>query len=479
MFNYIGANAEIHNLVIQNGSFIGDYAAALAVHNYGLIEDCTIADTSVQGGIMAGGMVVYNEGTITNYSNKTTTSTGTYGNGVFVNNTNVQVITNTSGLNVAAAGLAVLNNGNIKNVSVTGSEEYSISIMSNGNTINTSYLGGISAFNYGSIKNAYVSFVTNSEGIKTNGNFYAIAGGIAGTTQSTIEDSFASVNISLSLTNSSSVAGGVVGEILGIGEINNTGYYGNNKIISAYNAGGIAGLLNQSLKRKIALDGWDATWGNAKFITSKEQMGTGIRESFVDGSVIIKGERVGGLVVDLTSGAILDSYVGSVTLTGNSSSSEVANLALKATASTKDKDDNGNFTTGIIAYCFSNASFNNSGTSYGVSGNDILEAVAIQVEKKTSAFGVAVIVSKSKTSGTKFYGEGWPIYNWFKDGQYNCKTSDGDMYPSDATSNKYTNFGFSTSIWSFDVDQLGRTKVGNITPILSNSIIDTASLNID
>lgn len=479
MFNYLGTEAELHNVIIENSTIInGDYSAGIAVVNKGLIEDCAVVNSTIQGSIKAGGLVVYNEGTITNYFNKTSESTGVYGNGIYLKNSNVKVSVSTSGLDVAVGGIAVENNGNIKNAVVTGSENNYVSILANDNAINSAYLGGIAAINNATISDSYVSFTSSSNGINTNGNFTAVAGGIAGTTKGVINRSYASTNISVSMTRTNSIAAGIAGEVIGTGNISVSGFYGNNKMISGYNASGIAGLLNQSLKRKIALDGWDAFWGNAKLTTTKMDMGTGIIQSFIEGSVTIMGERVGGLVVDLTSGAILDSYVGAVTLKGYSSASQVANFALKATSSPRDKDGD-KFTTGIIAYCYSNASFDNPGTSYGVSGNDILEAVAMQVENKTSAFGVGLIVSKSKTNGTKFFGEGWPMYNWFKDGQYNCKASEDDMYPSNSTNNKYVGFGFDSSIWGFDSNQLGGNRVGDLGPVLNNSIVDTSILIVD
>ena len=488
LFGYLGKDAELHNVILENASFVnGTHSAGFAYKNEGLIEDCVIMNSTIKGKVSAAGIAIINDGTITKYSNRVihdSNELSIIGAGVVVNNTNISVsITENNETiltgDVKASGIACVNNGSIKGAVVMGStSDYAIKVVSTGTSASAT-LAGIAGENNGSIEDSNISFVKDSDGIRAEGNFYALVGGISAVNRGSINSSYVSANIIASTTNDRVMVAGLVVDLLENGNINTSGYYGNGKRIEGYTAGGIAGILNQSAKRKIGLNGWDAFWGSAKLSTTKEEMGNGVLQCFVSGNTVIKGNRVAGLVVDITNGAVLDSYVGTgVTLTGISGSSQVANFALTVACNARNSE-NGKFATGIIAYCYSDASFNNPGVSYGVSGDNILETPAGSYDKKSCGFGVSLIVSKSKTSGTKFFDEGWPIYNWFKDGQGNCKTSDSDMYTTNGNDNKFRGFGFATDIWTFDYTQLNSAKSGKVGPTLANAIIDTTLLLVD
>lgn len=488
LFGYLGKDAELHNIVLENATFInGTHSAGFAYQNDGLIEDCVILNSKIQGKVSAAGIAVINNGIITKYANrviKDSNELSIIGAGVVVNNTDIRVAINeVEGAvltgNVKASGIACVNNASIKGAYVFGNtKDYAIKIVSTGSSASAT-LAGIAGENNGSITNSNVSFVKESDGIRAEGNFYAIAGGISAVSRGAITGSYVSSNIITSYENDRNISAGLVADLLENGNISKSGYYANGKTIEGYTASGIAGILSQTALRKIGLNGWDAFWGGAKLSTTKEEMGNGVVQCFVSGNTIIKGNRVAGLVVNVTNGAIIDSYVGTgVELTGIDSSSQVANFALTVACNAKNTED-GKFSTGIIAYCYSDATFNNPGKSYGVCGNNILETPTGSYDKKSCGFGINLIVSKSKTNGTTFFDESWPIYNWFKDGQGNCKTSDSSMYTTDGSNNKFRGFGFETGIWTFDVTQLNAVRTGNIGPTLSNAIIDTTLLLVD
>ena len=267
----------------------------------------------------------------------------------------------------------------------------------------------------------------------------------------------------------------MVVNVLQTGFVEYCGFYGNNKTIEASTVGGLAVNLSQSVDRKIAINAWDAAWNSIKLTTSKADMGNGIVQSFISGSVVVKGNSVAGLVNSITNGAVIDSYVGTgVTLTGVDGNSEVANLALTVSINYTGNDT---FSTGIVAYCYSDANFNNSGKSYGVAKSNILEG-AVNQSKKSAGFGVGILVNSSNTSGTTFYDESdWDPRNWGKDGQSDCKTSADTMHTSSGE-NKFVDHGFDTQIWKFSENQLGGAK-GSTGPALINNGINTTRLLID
>lgn len=486
MFGFIASEGGLHNIILEGAKFInGKYSAGLAIQNDGLIEDCAVVNSTIKGEIASAGIAIINNGTIKRTANKVSTNGNTIsviGTGVAVTDTVIEtsIVESTSVLlsgNVSASGIVVTNNGNIDGVTVKGNaENYSIKVVSKGTSANA-MLAGVACENFGSVKNANVSFVSASDGIKAEGTFTAVAGGISAVTIGSISNSFVSANITTSLDNDRCATAGVVVEILEAGYITQSGFYGNNKSIVGYTAGGVAKFMSQTALRKIGLGSAAALIGNVSLNTTKEDMGNGVTECFVAGNTVVKGHSVAGLVVDITNGALLDSYVGTgVVLTGVNSSSQVANIVLTSDCNAGQKTD-GKFSTAIIAYCYSDAEFDNAGTSYAISSQNILETPVGQYEKKSCGFGAFIYVSSSKTGGAKFF-DGAQIYNWFKDGQGNCKTSDDEMY-SKASDNKFISNGFSTEIWSLDSTQLGGARGSKDSMALANAMIDTSLLLVD
>lgn len=488
LFSTIGKDAELHNITIDGAKFEnGIYSAGFAYDNQGKIYDCSIINSSIIGKKEAAGIAINNSGEIAKSYKLTVDENGAevhvYGNGVLVQNVNVVVkITETAETvlsgNVKASGITNLNAGNITGVVVKGlTENYAIKIVSTGTAANAE-LAGVAVQNIGTITNVNVSFVAGSAGIKAEGTFGAVAAGLAVHNSSSINNSYVSANIYTYNGNSNTAAAGLVANITGDATIEKCGFYGNNKSIQGYKAAGVSIQLSQSKLRKIALNGWDAFWGTAVITTSKAEMGDGIKQCYVAGSTSIIGHDVAGLVVSISNGAVLDSYVGTgVVLKGVDTGSKVASFAINVSCNQNNKQ-NGNFSTGIIAYCYSDASFDNPGTSYGVAGDNIMEA-ATNEGKKGCGYGVSLIVSKSKTSGAKFYDEGF-LYpaSWDGNGQGDCKTSDGDMHTTNGSDNKFRGFNFASDIWSFDTNQLGGDKSG-VGPTLSQVIVDTDLLLVD
>ena len=486
LFSTIGKDAELHNVIIENATFDnGKYSAGFAYDNQGKIYDCAIINSTIVGKIEAAGIAINNSGVIAKSYQTTIDAQGyevpVYGAGVLVQNTNITVkIDETNGAlsgNVKASGIANLNTGNINGVTVKGTtENYAIKIVSGG-TAAYGELGGAVVQNTGTITNVNVSYVAGSVGIKAEGSFTASAAGLAVHNSGVINNSYVSSNIYTYTGNGSTKAAGLVVNITGDAYIEKCGFYGNNKEVRGYQVGGIAVQLSQTKLRKIALNGWDAFWGTAVITTSKSEMGNGISQCYFAGSSKLIGHDVAGLVVSITNGAVLDSYVGTgVTLKGIDSGSTVANFAINVSCNQSNKQ-NGNFSTGIIAYCYSDASFDNAGSSYGVAAVNIMEA-ATNEGKKGCGYGVSLIVSKSKTSGAKFFDEGimYPS-SWDGNGQGDCKTEDGDMHTTNGSDNKFRGFGFASDIWSFDTNQVGSSKSG-VGPTLAQVIVNTDLLII-
>lgn len=484
LFSVIGKDAELHNITIENATFTnGKYSAGFAKENLGYIYDCAIVNSSIVGREAAAGIAIDNSGEIA-MSKKDTVVNGNnvpvYGNGVKVTDTVIKVEINESNEvltgNVNAAGIAVTNTGTISGVVVKGTtENHYIKVRSTGTSANAKVSGAVVG-NYGTLNNVNVSFVAGSVGIKAEGTFAAKAAGLAIENKSRIANSYVSANISTYNANERNASAGLVVDVVENGYVEYCGFYGNNKTIEGYTVGGLAVNLSQTALRKISINGWDAAWNTIKLTTSKEDMGNGIIQSFVAGSTVVKGKSVAGLVNSITNGAVIDCYVGTgVTLTGVDSGSEVANLAMTVSINYTGKET---FSTGIIAYCYSDAKFNNSGKSYGVAKADILEG-AVNQSKKSAGYGVGIIVSSSNTSGTTFYDDSdWNPKNWGKDGQSNCKTDAGTMHTNSGDSNKFRDFGFAADIWSFDTNQLGDSK-GEVGPSLYKALIDTTYLLVD
>lgn len=487
LFSYIGKDAELHNITLENATFTnGNYSAGFAYKNEGLIQDCAIVNSTIIGKKEASGIVINNDGIISKSSQQTKDANGNiayvYGKGVFVEDTSITVqINETSNVlagDVKASGIAIVNTKNISGVVVRGNtNSVSIKVKSTGSVANAKIAGAV-VENNGSISNVNVSFVADSDGIKAEGSFKAEAAGLSVVNSGSIKNSYVSSNIYTYSGNDGNMSAGLVAEIVDTGMIENCGFYGNNKVIEGYRSAGIAVTLSQTALRKISLNGWDAFWGNAKLNTTKAEMGNGVVKCYIAGSTTVYGHNVAGLVISISNGAVLDSYVGTnVTLKGLNSNSTVANFAISVSCNINNKE-NGKFSTGIIAYCYSDASLDNSGTTYGVAGDNIL-AVASNESKKNCGFGISLIVSKSKTSGTKFFDEDLlHPQNWGSAGQGNCKASDSEMHTNNGGDNKFRNFGFVTEIWSFDTNQLGKSKT-DVGPTVSDGLVNTSLLNIN
>ena len=481
LFSVIGKDAELHNVTIENATFTnGNYAAGFAKENLGYIFDCSISNSTIIGRVAAAGIVIDNFGEIA-MSKKDVVENGVttpvYGNGVYSVDNKVSVGIDDSTLTgtINAAGIAITNSGTISGVTVQGTKEDSyVKVISLGTGLNANIAGAV-VNNGGTVYNVYVSFVQDSIGIKAQGTFAAKVAGLAVDNTSKISNSYVSANISAFTGNAQTQAAGLVVNVLQTGFVEYCGFYGNNKTIEASTVGGLAVNLSQSVDRKIAINAWDAAWNSIKLTTSKTDMGNGIVQSFISGSVVVKGNSVAGLVNSITNGAVIDSYVGTgVTLTGVDGNSEVANLALTVSINYTGNDT---FSTGIVAYCYSDAKFNNSGKSYGVAKSNILEG-AVNQSKKSAGFGVGILVNSSNTSGTTFYDESdWDPRNWGKDGQSDCKTS-ADIMHTSSGENKFVDHGFDTQIWKFGENQLGGAK-GSTGPALINNSFNTTRLLID
>lgn len=478
LFSVIGKDAELHNLILENANFTnGNYSAGFAKENQGLIYDCSIVNSNIAGKVAAAGIAIDNSGEIA-MSKRDTSNGVVYGSGVKVTDTNISVGKSDKELSgtINVAGIAVTNTGTISGVTVKGTKDtVAIKVAASNTAANVSIAGAVVG-NYGTLYNVYVSFVQGSEGIKAAGTFVAKVAGLAVVTKSKVSNSYVSANITAYTGNGNTQAAGLVVDVVESGYVEYCGFYGNNKTIEAHTVAGLAVTLSQSATRKIAINGWDAAWNTIKLTTSKSDMGNGVVQCFITGDSVVKGKSVAGLVHSVSNGAVIDSYVGTgITLTGVDSSSEIGNLAMTVSINYTGSDY---FSTGIVAYCYSDATFSNSGKTYGVAKSDILEG-AVNQSKKSAGFGVGLLVNKDNTSGATFYDESdWNPKNWGKDGQSNCKTDAGTMHTSSA-SNKFVNHGFDTSVWTFGENQLKGAK-GSTGPALINIDIDyTDRLLID
>ena len=195
LFGYISSGGKVKNLTVAgaltteysgsgSNAIIGGVTGTLFIG--GTIENCAVsASVSATGGsnVFAGGVVGYNNGTITNcYATGAVTSTarGTdriaYAGGLVGQNVGTitssyatSTVTSTAdGLGVCAGGVAGQNGGTITNCYATGTVAAS-------STRSYVYGGGVTGSNGGTITNCYATGAVTSTAINV-----AYAGGVAG-----------------------------------------------------------------------------------------------------------------------------------------------------------------------------------------------------------------------------------------------------------------------------------------------------------
>lgn len=276
LFGYVGAKGEIKNLVIEN--------------------------TTISRGTTVGVVAAYNMGTISNCIVKGSDSK-------FIGCTSANV-------DINIGGIAGFNGGTISGCKVTGQ---TISAGSGAGSQNYKllYAGGITGYNDGTVENC-INEATLDVKEGSSGN----VGGLVGTNAGTVNLSYNSGVVRVSVNASSVVTGGIVGTNNGNAKLTRSFSDGT---ISGCLAGGIVGIAN----------------------------GT-VSQCYSAGSV--EGRNVGGLAYKVESGCI-DNCYSSVQLSGVDSDSVKAGFAYIVAFASKDN-------YGEISKCFSSCSFAGSGENW-------------------------------------------------------------------------------------------------------------------
>ncbi|MGV8893401.1 MAG: GLUG motif-containing protein [Burkholderiaceae bacterium] len=257
-----GLGHTVSNLTISSpGDYVGLFgsvATGATVRNVGLIG------ASVSGNSSVGGLVGYNNGTISN----------SYATGSVVSGTS-----NVGGL------VGVHNIGTVSNSYATGS------------VIGTDNVGGLvgSNFNYGSISNSYATSSVSDTGTGTG-----TVGGLVGHNFGTVNNSYATGAVS-----GSSYVGGLVGYNTGSGSISNS--YATGAVWGRINAGGLVGVNygSGSISNSYATG---AVSGGYRVGGLVGYNSNSISNSYATGAVSGSSINAGGLVGANYSNTISNSY---------------------------------------------------------------------------------------------------------------------------------------------------------------------------
>ena len=217
----------------------GSVSSAAVIQNIGLEAGLIISSSSSS---YAGGLVGYNESTITNsYATGDVSSSSSYAGGLV--GYNESTITNSyatgdvssSSSESYAGGLVGYNESTITNSYATGG-------VSSSSSSARSYTGGLMGYNEGSITNSYATGGVSS----SSSSARSYAGGLVGVNQgaATITNSYATSGVSSSSSSSESYAGGLVGVNQSGATITNnyaTGDVSSSSSSSSY-AGGFVGV---------------------------------------------------------------------------------------------------------------------------------------------------------------------------------------------------------------------------------------------
>lgn len=270
LFGVVGGKGKVSNIVVENPSIKkGQYVAAIASKNYGIISNCQVIATNKVASIQTNnvgygdenvvyvaGAVAYNEGTVTN----------TQVQGILV-----QVLNSISNEQIYIAGVVAYNLNTVENSSYVAYEGASNQIMSAQN-VNTS-LGGVVGYNAYLVSSSYASKIeSESNGISSETNISLttytnneniMLGGVVGENalNARITKSFAMVNAEG--TNVGGIAGLNYGKISESYSVSNlTGLrvgglvynHANGEISDCYTGGLLSGVNESAVKSGFAHD---------------------------------------------------------------------------------------------------------------------------------------------------------------------------------------------------------------------------------
>ena len=333
IFGYVGKNAVIEGVKVENAQVVGEYAGIIAGYNDGTIlnfeiggEQKCVVKAKVAGGAVAG----YNNGRILGFfSDKTYHITNVSVNSV-VNNVSIVG----SADKVELGGVA---GHNAKDAIITGNDDYiklqNVSVTPEVDFSNL-YVGGVTGYNEGTISYVMVGTAEKQFTAVTNekkGN--ASIGGAAGYTFGPIRKVWVMVNITAS-TSEGNFVGGIAGQAL---FDSNTKRIEECKVsnssLSGHKVGGAVATLNVTYEYTINADDGSGVWeqiGNFfKGITYEER--TTLRsvktgeddvvniDMFEITNTTLGGKYTAGAICDHNGGVARNMYI-SATMSGSKNS---------------------------------------------------------------------------------------------------------------------------------------------------------------
>lgn len=302
-------------------------------------------------------------------------------------------------------------------------------------TSSTGYAGGI----VGRADGASVVSCKASATISATGGGYA--GGMVGYSNSNV--SMCVVNSTVTApTSSGSYAGGAVGY---------TTYkvYGctiKNSTITAYYAGGVAGVLNRgdsiTLKFSEHKKGFRFTDLDSTSQANIRNASISVQRTAVKDSVTVKGIVVGGLFGHLKSGLVEHCYT-RATLNGVSGALYKGGFAGSIEASGSFTNNGGSGQVGIILYCYTATKFSGNGTNFATTSALIHNHASSN--KTSRAFGyIMQYVFDNDVNGNADYTFGNTVLGFGTDHVQASKSTSSMKNKS-----TYEDKGFDTTLWNF------------------------------
>lgn len=451
LFGWVGENAVINGITIENANISGTNAGAVAGVNEGTISNFTIKNSTIKTDGFGGGVVGINavHGDIRAYNNEDNTVTVTLMG--MVEKTNILSATSST----AIGGVVGQNNGRVAGASSEKTvivNEVKVSADDNVSVGSSALFGGLVGDN-----NGVVAFVninkTNVDASKAISTVHV--GGIAGETSGSIVGFVVNESKVVAPATGYMYVGGVAGGIYfeKAPETDAKAYDNSYTIkggsvlnceITGANAGGIAAGLNTGYKVVIPAEKTSIDLFKCFVAMVTDTIGVDTSSLVANVSVVevkgtkLYGETTAGFIVTLSSGVVANVY-NDAELNGDYNAGMVYTISFKAA----DK-------TGGIMFNAASEANATKGTSYAVSVNDIHKEATL--EKRNCGFIVNYHYLKSSTlknpsyaAGLRQVGDwfaelGYGVANWFAGGKLEY-----DRYETGLDSSEFKK----ASKWSF------------------------------
>jgi hypothetical protein len=285
IFGHTSASARVEKVALVNVNVTGsEFIGGLVGYNEGTISDSSVAG-AISGYSFVGGLTGYNfTGTISNCSSTGTVTGGDYseylGGLVGYSNGNIGNCFSTGATSGRVSsnylgGLVGQSDGSISNCHSKGT-------VAGGDTSN--YLGGLAGVNYGIISNSF------STAAVSGGSSAYCLGGLAGYNYNTVSACWAGSNVSGGASRRS--VGGLVGEIGPPGVVSNC--YATGEVSADHDVGGLVGMNDKGTITKCHSSGKVSGSEYAGGLLGWNNLGT-ISNSFWDTNSSTQSSSAGGI----------------------------------------------------------------------------------------------------------------------------------------------------------------------------------------